>query len=30
MTANHLRTDLLLEALEMAVGQRRPRDVITL
>src|SRR5689334_18597053 len=27
-TANHLRTELVLEALEMAVGQRRPRDVI--
>ena len=26
--ANHLRTDLVLDALEMAVGQRRPRDVI--
>jgi putative transposase len=27
-TASHLRTELVLEALEMAVGQRRPRDVI--
>ncbi len=27
-TANHLRTELVLEALGMAVGQRRPRDVI--
>src|SRR5689334_13176631 len=27
-TANHLRTELVLDALEMAVGQRRPRDVI--
>jgi putative transposase len=26
--ANHLRTDLVLDALEMAIGQRRPRDVI--
>ena len=26
--ANHLRTDLVLDALDMAVGQRRPRDVI--
>jgi hypothetical protein len=26
--ANHLRTELVLDALEMAVGQRRPRDVI--
>jgi transposase InsO family protein len=26
--ANHLRTGLVLDALEMAVGQRRPRDVI--
>ena len=26
--ANHLRTDLVLDALEMAVGQRRPREVI--
>src|SRR3712207_5463289 len=26
-TANHLRTELVLDALEMAVGQRRPRDV---
>jgi putative transposase len=26
--ANHLRTDLVLSALEMAIGQRRPRDVI--
>ncbi len=25
---NHLRTELVLDALEMAVGQRRPRDVI--
>ena len=27
-TANHLRAELVLDALEMAVGQRRPRDVI--
>jgi putative transposase len=27
-TANHLRTELVLEALEMAVGQRQPRHVI--
>jgi len=27
-TANHLRTELVLDALEMSVGQRRPRDVI--
>jgi putative transposase len=27
-TASHLRTELVLDALEMAVGQRRPRDVI--
>jgi putative transposase len=27
-TASHLRTELVLEALEMAVSQRRPRDVI--
>ena len=27
-TANHLRSDLVLDALEMAIGQRRPRDVI--
>jgi putative transposase len=27
-TANHLRTELVLDALDMAVGQRRPRDVI--
>jgi putative transposase len=27
-TASHLRTKLVLDALEMAVGQRRPRDVI--
>jgi putative transposase len=27
-TAGHLRTELVLDALEMAVGQRRPRDVI--
>jgi putative transposase len=26
--ADHLRTELVLDALEMAVGQRRPRDVI--
>ena len=26
--ANHLRTELVLDALGMAVGQRRPRDVI--
>ena len=26
--ANHLRTELVLDALEMAVTQRRPRDVI--
>ena len=26
--ANHLRTDLVLDAMEMAVGQRRPKDVI--
>lgn len=26
--ANHLRTELVLDALEMAVGQRRPRGVI--
>jgi len=26
--ANHLRTELVLDALEMALGQRRPRDVI--
>jgi putative transposase len=26
--ANHLRTELVLNALEMAVGQRRPMDVI--
>jgi putative transposase len=26
--ANHLRTELVLDALETAVGQRRPRDVI--
>jgi putative transposase len=26
--ANHLRTELVLEALNMAVGQRRPNDVI--
>ena len=25
---NHLRTELVLDALEMAVGQRRPKDVI--
>ena len=25
---NHLRTELVLDALEMAIGQRRPRDVI--
>ena len=26
--ANHLRTELVVDALEMAVGQRRPKDVI--
>src|SRR5271163_4784137 len=26
--ANHLRTELVLDALEMAIGQRRPHDVI--
>ena len=26
--ANHLRTELVLDALEMAIGQRRPGDVI--
>jgi len=26
--ANHLRAELLLDALEMAVGQRRPKDVV--
>ena len=26
--ANHLRTELIVDALDMAVGQRRPRDVI--
>ena len=26
--ANHLKAELVLDALEMAVGQRRPRDVI--
>ncbi|HET7077209.1 MAG TPA: IS3 family transposase [Chloroflexia bacterium] len=26
--ANHLRTELVLDALNMALGQRRPRDVI--
>ena len=26
--ANHLRTELVLDAMETAVGQRRPRDVI--
>lgn len=26
--ANHLRTELVLDALEMALGQRRPRDTI--
>ena len=26
--ANHLRAELVLDALEMAVGQRRPHDVI--
>ena len=26
--ANHLRAELVLDAMEMAVGQRRPRDVI--
>ncbi|MBL6081186.1 DDE-type integrase/transposase/recombinase [Belnapia sp. T18] len=27
-TANHLRTELVLDALDMAVGQRRPHEVI--
>ena len=26
--ANHLRAELVLDALEMAVGQRRPKHVI--
>ncbi len=26
--ANHLRTELVLDAMEMAVGQRRPKDVV--
>jgi putative transposase len=26
--ANHLRTELVLDALEMAIGQRRPDGVI--
>jgi putative transposase len=26
--ANHLRTELVVDALEMAIGQRRPKDVI--
>ncbi len=26
--ANHLRSQLVLDAMEMAVGQRRPQDVI--
>ena len=26
--ANHLRTELVLDAMEMAVGQRRPKAVI--
>ena len=26
--ANHLRAELVLDALEMAIGQRRPRDVV--
>ncbi|KIU27178.1 hypothetical protein SR39_30610 [Methylobacterium radiotolerans] len=26
--ASHLRTELVLDALEMAIMQRRPRDVI--
>jgi putative transposase len=26
--ANHLRTELVLDAMEAAVGQRRPKDVI--
>ena len=26
--ANHLQTELVLDALKMAIGQRRPRDVI--
>jgi putative transposase len=26
--ANHLRTELVLAALEMAIGQRKPTDVI--
>ena len=27
-TANHLRAELVLDAFDMAVGQRRPRGVI--
>jgi putative transposase len=27
-TANHLRAELVLDAMEMAIGQRRPKDVI--
>ena len=26
--ANHLRTELVLDAMEAAIGQRRPKDVI--
>ena len=26
--ANHLRTELIVNALDMAVGQRRPKDVV--
>jgi len=26
--ANHLRTELVLDALDMAIGQRRPREVV--
>jgi putative transposase len=26
--ANHLRSELVLAAMEMAIGQRRPKDVI--
>jgi len=26
--ANHLRTELVRDAMDMAVGQRRPKDVI--
>jgi putative transposase len=28
--ANHLRAELVLDALNMALGQRRPRDVMDL